>query len=204
MSTFTTEYIDCANCGTVFAVQSSLLRRFRENGRSFYCPNGHVNAYTETDLTRARKERDEARRRAETAERMAAAAREREQAELRSHAATKGRLTKLKHSVDAGECPCCHKTFPELAAHMTLQHPEWVPGETEPTKRLGAGSPDAPAGVHPRAWREGHAAAAAARNPYAFKGRAAALHRAWADGHAAKATTAAAAAAIPDAREVTA
>ena len=44
----------------------------------------------------------------------------------RSQAATKGHMTRLKKRVVAGVCPCCNKTFQDLAKHMKGQHPEYV------------------------------------------------------------------------------
>jgi hypothetical protein len=58
-------------------------------------------------------------------------------AEERSHAATRGVVTrkkneakKLRERARAGVCPCCHRTFKQLAAHMANKHPDYA--EQEP------------------------------------------------------------------------
>ncbi|HYC31767.1 MAG TPA: hypothetical protein VEB59_05720, partial [Gemmatimonadales bacterium] len=47
-------------------------------------------------------------------------------ASLRS---TKGVVTKIKRRVAGGVCPCCNRTFSDLARHMSGKHPGWGNGE---------------------------------------------------------------------------
>jgi hypothetical protein len=44
----------------------------------------------------------------------------------RSLATTRGHMTRLKKRVAAGVCPCCNRTFQDLAKHMKGQHPKYV------------------------------------------------------------------------------
>lgn len=39
--------------------------------------------------------------------------------------AEKAAKTRLKNRAKAGVCPCCNRTFKQLAAHMKTQHPNW-------------------------------------------------------------------------------
>lgn len=39
------DFVDCANCGTHFGLQKSLNARRTQDGKIFYCPNGHQNVY---------------------------------------------------------------------------------------------------------------------------------------------------------------
>jgi hypothetical protein len=35
-------------------------------------------------------------------------------------------VTKLKKRTSAGTCPCCTRTFANMAEHMKKQHPDFV------------------------------------------------------------------------------
>jgi len=114
--------VDCAACAIQFAVPERFDRKRQETGDSFWCPNGHSLSYKgelaelrrklvskETQLTAANDQRRAAEQDADTARRQAAAAR--------------GQVTRLKNRVGNGVCPCCNRTFRQLAAHMRTKHP---------------------------------------------------------------------------------
>ncbi len=109
---------ECCNCGIVFWVPAHLHRRWRNEGQSFYCPNGHGQSYTDTPIQKLGKE-------------LTAMKDDRNwwkgatRAEEKRHSATKGQVTKLRRGIGAGTCPCCNRTFKQLAAHMTRQHPKY-------------------------------------------------------------------------------
>lgn len=111
---------DCPTCGVSFGVTAAFDTRRRQTHKLFYCPNGHHMAYdgkTEAELQRER------------AERLQAQLKRREtdlQNERKRHSATKGQLTKTRKRVSNGVCPCCHRTFKQVDAHMKRQHPEYV------------------------------------------------------------------------------
>jgi hypothetical protein len=115
--------IQCANCITHFAMDEALQRRCRETGREFYCPNGHTNWYKDNELTRLRKEREQLKQEAESARKQKLWAESQYQTEKQSHSATKGQLTKTRKRIANGVCPCCHRTFKQLASHMAHKHP---------------------------------------------------------------------------------
>ena len=105
-------------CSIEHAIPSELDRQARENGHGIYCPLGHVWAIRETELDRERRQRQrleqENARLAEQAamaeqERMAAAA------ELKRH----------KTRAAAGLCPCCNRTFVNVARHMKTKHRDY-------------------------------------------------------------------------------
>lgn len=109
-------------CGIALAVPSNLHRVAHDEGKTIYCPLGHTFGYG--DSYREKFEA-ELRRRAE-AERRTQAARDLLHAEERSHTATRGHLTRQKKRASAGVCPCCHRTFQQLARHMRSKHPGFV------------------------------------------------------------------------------
>jgi len=116
-------------CGITHAVPDSLrseqLRQFAEGTGplGIYCPLGHSHVPV-GESPHARHQRELARaekRRKETLERL--------EAERRSHAATKGTLTKTRKRVGKGVCPCCKRHFVNVERHMTTQHPHYSDDE---------------------------------------------------------------------------
>lgn len=118
--------LDCGECSIPFGVPVDFHRRVKRTGADFWCPNGHKIAYSETDYDRmkAKAEREERWRR--EAETRTEAARDQARAAERSASAYKGRVTRLKNRAAAGVCPCCQRTFQQLARHMSAKHPDFA------------------------------------------------------------------------------
>jgi hypothetical protein len=112
----------CANCGLPMALPEFYDDQRRDDGRSFYCPNGHSMSYTDTIETQLRaqlKDVERARARAE-------AAAEVERTRARS---ARAELGKARRRAAHGVCPapeCKRRPFENLAAHMAAKHPEFV------------------------------------------------------------------------------
>src|SRR5690242_7403598 len=45
---------DCIQCGTVFFIPQTLDATVRDTGQTFYCPNGHPQAYSESNADKFR------------------------------------------------------------------------------------------------------------------------------------------------------
>lgn len=120
------EPVSCCNCGTVFGINDGQLRSLRRSGDWFYCPNGHQQRFTETDADRLRKKLELTEQARERARIWAQSVQDQYDAERKSHAATKGQLTKTRKRIAAGVCPCCRRTFANLGRHMTGKHPDYA------------------------------------------------------------------------------
>jgi hypothetical protein len=103
-------------CGVHLAIPASLYAEARRTRHTVYCPLGHAFSYSDSTAERLRR-----------AEAREQATRELLQAEERSHAATRGHLTRHRKRAAAGVCPCCHRTFQQLARHMANKHPGFAP-----------------------------------------------------------------------------
>jgi hypothetical protein len=110
--------IFCAVCHVEFAIPESMERRRREDGKDFYCPNGHCNVFNggkskadklAEELSRARQQL------AQKTDELRDEAGRRQKAEMEAQS--------LKRRTAAGVCPCCSRTFKQLAAHMKSKHP---------------------------------------------------------------------------------
>lgn len=130
MSTFTETIVEtfhvvsCYTCGARFGIQNQLYRRVVTDAiGTIYCPTcGKESCWGESQDQKRIKElqRKLEWEAAEVARQKAA----RDAAEA-SLQATKGVVTRMKRRVSAGTCPCCKRTFSQLAAHMAMKHPEW-------------------------------------------------------------------------------
>lgn len=109
----------CASCGIQFQLPRSYDDKRREDGKTFYCPNGHSLSYGEGEATRLRRFLDAER---ESHKRT----RGRLDQERNSHRATRGHLTRHRKRSAAGVCPCCNRTFQQLSRHMKRKHPDYV------------------------------------------------------------------------------
>lgn len=109
----------CYKCGVIFAMPATMLRIFKDDGGSFYCPNGHAQHYTKSEVQRLREKLDEQTR---TATQMAARAHAAEAAEQKMST----KLNSMKKRASAGLCPCCNRTFKQLARHMKTKHLDYA------------------------------------------------------------------------------
>lgn len=118
------ETTECCACGIVFGVPSWFLKSRREDKKLFYCPNGHTLSYTESSSDILKRE----------IEKLKSDKHEVEIARWRLHdelTVRQEEVKKLQASIKrrnkriaAGVCPCCNRTFQDLANHMQSKHPE--------------------------------------------------------------------------------
>lgn len=111
-------------CGTPFMLPARLLDAAQNSGHTIYCPHGHSVVWKETEADKLRRERDRLKQdqaRLEDEKRWAE-----QQAQMARDRAEKAeRATKrLKKRASAGTCPCCSRTFANMAEHMKQKHPE--------------------------------------------------------------------------------
>lgn len=119
--------VTCYKCSIAFAVPDEFDTARRRDHTSFYCPAGHGQVYkSKSDVEQLREEVAIKQRSAEFWQRRSEEkAREVVSANHRLRA-TRGVVTKIKRRVGKGVCPCCNRTFRDLARHMEGQHPEFA------------------------------------------------------------------------------
>jgi hypothetical protein len=120
--------VTCCECGVLFGVPQDLDRHNYEQGpkRSFWCPSGHEQHYTKSEVQKLREKLAAEQAARERAEAREIHQRDQRLAAERSASAYKGRVTRLKNRAAAGVCPCCNRTFQQLARHMASQHPDFT------------------------------------------------------------------------------
>lgn len=116
-------------CGIVFAVPDWWEKNRRRDHTSWYCPNGHRQFFSAKTEQEKQIEALQAQVRAADANRSYwHGEAERKSLSLR---ATKGVLTRTRKRIAAGVCPCCHRSFQNVADHMATKHPDWPAVESE-------------------------------------------------------------------------
>lgn len=118
--------LTCCDCFTHFAMDNDLYRRRLEQGGTFYCPNGHGQHFTETEVKKLQEQNRNLKKQLDWAESSARRARQEVERTKRQKAAIKGQLTKTRKRIANGVCPCCNRTFRNVARHIETKHPDFV------------------------------------------------------------------------------
>jgi len=114
--------MQCGSCGVWHAIPKVMYESCLEEGGFWHCPNGHSRGYSEGSL-RKKLEKEEKRRK--WAENNAQQARLDAAKSERGRIAQKAANTRMKNRAKAGVCPCCSRTFKQLASHMKNKHPDF-------------------------------------------------------------------------------
>lgn len=130
----------CPICGVQYALDKDFYDYRRLNkSEGWYCPNGHYLVIKESDAEKYRREAERLKQQIAQWQDEAQHNLEVAQYHERAAAAYKGHLTRHKKRAKAGTCPCCKRTFQNLARHMATQHPDMDPEENvidfEPPKK---------------------------------------------------------------------
>lgn len=107
-------------CAISFAIPEALYDTVQAHGAGgFYCPRGHHLGLGESSVAKLEKRlsREVARHDQTRADRDYTE---------RRRAAAQGQVTKIKNRIKHGVCPCCKRTFQNVARHMQSKHPEFV------------------------------------------------------------------------------
>ena len=109
---------ECCRCGVAFGIPKDLHKEQLDDGSWFYCPNGHRQHYSESTEQKLKQQLREKEREIQRQQQRAI------QAE--SDAADKSRrYNRIRDRVSNGVCPCCKRTFENLARHMATKHPDF-------------------------------------------------------------------------------
>lgn len=125
--------LHCYKCRCAFGITRDHYDRAQASSDvSFYCPNGHGQVFTRTREQELKAEL--ARKTADTRwyESQLTHTRDQLQATERSLRGHKAAKTRIKNRIAHGVCPCCNRTFQNLARHMAGQHPNYAHTEDTP------------------------------------------------------------------------
>jgi hypothetical protein len=124
--------ITCGECGGVYAIGERYREKRQQDGTGWHCPYCDCSWDYFSNGENARLKRELAQKEEEIRmkERAVTAAKcEAEAARLQAHKAAL-KCRRIEKRVRAGVCPCCNRTFSNLARHMQTKHPDDVPSHT--------------------------------------------------------------------------
>lgn len=106
-------------CSQHFAMSLRFYDKTRETGETWYCPSGHPRVWS-GETTAQKLNAAEARER-HLSDQLRAAEAEAE--------ATRVKLVRDRSRFAKGVCPCCNRSFPNVARHMETKHPDYDPAD---------------------------------------------------------------------------
>jgi hypothetical protein len=116
-----------AGCGHItFLSDDHITERRRDHNRIYCSTCGRTNTYPdESDVEALERQLTTVKDQRDTSRRMTQIARGERDHIKRSLTAHKGHTTRIKNRIAAGVCPCCNRTFKNLARHMGNKHPDY-------------------------------------------------------------------------------
>ncbi len=118
--------LHCSSCGIGFGVPTDYEYQRRQDRATFHCPSGHRQWFP-GKTSEARIE--ELKAQIAGKDDLLQSTRAERDKQWRLRRAAEGKARAVKRRVAAGVCPCCTRTFQNLAAHMKCKHPGF-PQET--------------------------------------------------------------------------
>lgn len=126
------EAMTCGQCGVTFAMPDTMRRERIADRQTFYCPNGHPRAFCgETEAERLRRELETEKAARRRAEELRLASLKEAEHNAREWRKTKTRLRNLRERTKNGVCPCCNRSFTQLARHIATKHPDYASEDSE-------------------------------------------------------------------------
>jgi len=115
------QVIEMSGCGHTIYMSKIHNENVRKTHESFFCTYcGRTNYYPhKTKEEKLRAQLNATRDQLETIRHQ------RDRAEYKRRA-EKGAKTRIKNRIANGVCPCCNRSFKNLAAHMKNKHPDYA------------------------------------------------------------------------------
>lgn len=118
--------VPCSMCAITFYVPQGFDDARRRDGRALFCPNGHRLSYGETEADKLRRERDRLKQDAARLEEEARLGWDAANAQLARAKKAEAEARRVTKRATAALCPCCNRSFSQLARHMKAKHPDVV------------------------------------------------------------------------------
>ena len=116
--------LQCCTCGVLFGMDDGVYCNRADDGARFFCTNGHGQSFTESTVSKQRRQIERLTQREAMLQDEITAANRRANA-------FKGQATKLRKRALGGTCPCCNRSFQNLTRHMKTKHPDFLPDAPE-------------------------------------------------------------------------
>ena len=115
---------ECCQCRMPYLVSLSFQKQKQADKTNFYCPSGHGQSYAgNTEAQKLREGWEAANLRFQSQLNEANHARLVAENALKSE---QSKRRKIEKRVANGVCPCCNRTFEDLARHMSTKHKDYA------------------------------------------------------------------------------
>ncbi len=126
--TVTLTQINCGQCGGTYAINERYRQQKSDQGGGWNCPYCKCSwgYFNDNELARTKKALEQQKANTEWYRQQAETRgkdRDHAQHQVRAY---RGVITKTKRRIAHGVCPCCQRTFQDLARHMKGQHPGYT------------------------------------------------------------------------------
>lgn len=111
-----------------FAAPPGFIQERREDGQLFYCPAGHSMSFHEKEIDKLRKQLEQEKRNIEWWKSSAASKDKTIKGQNIQIGRVKAKLHRTERRIANGVCPCCHRSFQNVARHMKTKHPDYIEG----------------------------------------------------------------------------
>ena len=120
--------VHCGDCGGTYAILERVRSQKQQEGKCWTCPYCECGwGYDNSGLNaKLRREIAQQKKRTEWAQNDAKKERRRADHNDRRRRGEKAAKTRIKNRIAAGVCPCCNRTFQNLARHMANKHPTFT------------------------------------------------------------------------------
>lgn len=124
----------CCSCGIPFGMPERFRKKLMETQEGFYCPAGHGQSYSKStaeilkeqlqgEKEARQKEKDLLQNAASKAQELAKSWHVEWESQVKQKEKIAAKLMRTEKRIANGVCPCCNRTFKDLAEHMKTQHP---------------------------------------------------------------------------------
>jgi hypothetical protein len=140
MSGLPGRWIECYRCAEPIWLSATQEQALRRNCNHFYCLWGHEQHYSlgPTREAELRLERDRLKQQLAQKDDEITDANRRAAHAKKQLAASRGEVTRLHKRTENGVCPCCNRTFANLARHMASKHKDRTPPPASPNLKVVA------------------------------------------------------------------
>lgn len=121
--------IDCFSCHVTFGLDRTHYNDLLDDGRNFYCPNGHRQHFIDSKVKALEAQLARSNDAHERTKRCLNRSQDNLSLSRNQTRAQKAAKTRIKNRIAKGICPCCNRSFTDIRRHMETKHPEY--GEHE-------------------------------------------------------------------------
>lgn len=116
----------CPVCYIQYAAPEAMFKKMQSTGGTWFCPNGHNLVFSENTIEKLEKRLKDAAEQSEYYSKRISSLHNQLTDKNNAIRAEKAAKTRLKNRIKNGVCPCCNRSFHNVARHMETMHPDFL------------------------------------------------------------------------------